>query len=117
MENASDVHPASGVPAIKERASTSTSTACTEAGASCTASDPLIHSQIVVPLDSQLFGSDGVGCIGCFVNDSPNVGSQQADDDIRGSAQNLLQVLSNQGCMVQKNMVHHYLILTMISSL
>ena len=49
---------------------------------------PLIHSQIFFPSDSELFGSDGGGCIGGYADDSSTVGSQQVDEHIRGSAAN-----------------------------
>ena len=58
------------------------------------ASPPQFHSQIFVPSDSELYGSDGGGCIGGFADDSPTVGSQQVDDQIRGSAAKLASNLS-----------------------
>ena len=71
------------------------STRSNDSGSTSTASPPAMHSQIIVPSDTEMYGSDGSGQIGGYLPDSPSYGSQQVDEQIRGSAAHLAANLSS----------------------
>ena len=71
------------------------STSSNDSRSTSTASPPAMHSHIIVPSDTEMYGSDGSGQIGGYLPDSPSYGSQQVDEQIRGSAAHLAANLSS----------------------